>query len=153
MMRKRILFVLCFAHLCLLAGCAEIEVPEGKGKTAMYKGLPVAINVRGSRALPVEVKTDVNESIPVRLDIRGDSGLPIKLDVTEDTSVPVDIKLSQNVLLVLSIAGGIVLLIAMICFFAAIAAAHSAKAVSKSLDAMTKTRRQSGTETFNNLNG
>ena len=151
-MRKLIFYSLI---MCIFAGCAEIDQQGDSTKEGgqAYRGLPVEVVARGDKGLPVKVITGVDEGIPVRLDIEGDETVPVRLDIREDSTVPVEIKLSQKTLLFVAIAGGIIVLIAVAGCLAAIAAARSAKAVSKSVDAIEKIQRQREAGQFSGENG
>jgi hypothetical protein len=146
--------MLCLVVLCSLGGCVEIEGQKDPetDQAVTYKGVPVAINVRGE-ALPVEVKTELGEGIPVKLALQNDKILPVTLNIQEDDSLPVEIKLPQGTLGFVAIAGGVFVLIAVVSCIAAIFAASSAKSISQSIDALNKAQQQRQTEPPNNQNG
>jgi hypothetical protein len=145
---KRTIFVLMF--FCFLPGCVESIEQGGSSKKRSYKGLPVEVVARSDKGLPVEVITEMNEGLPVRLDIKGGKAVPVRLDIRENNSLPVEINLSQKSLVFIAIAGGIILLIAVVSCFSAIISAHSARAISQSIE---KTQQRQEAKRFNGENG
>ena len=147
---KRTIFVLMF--FCFLPGCVE-SIGQGdssKTQKRSYKGLPVEVVARGEKGLPVEVITETNEGFPVKLNIKGGKAVPVRLDIRENNSLPVEIKLPQKTLVFVAIAGGIILLIVIVGCFSAIISAHSARAISRSIE---KAQHQREAGRFSGENG